>query len=378
MVANPHLRRFLSLDTSPSHVYEQRDWKESDMPWLNQKLAVVTGASSGIGWAVTMAMAAKGCHVIMAVRNPDKAFIKLEELKKTLTNPYIEIMPLDLSRMDSIQNFANEFHLKYSHLDFLINNAGVMAIPERHTADGLELQMATNHFGHFALTSLLFDRLKQADKARIVTVASLAHKGATFDFGNVNAEKKYNRWEVYQQTSLANLLFAQELQRRCRQAGLTNVVSVCAHPGFANTHATKVGAEMEGSWLGKAVASVTSAIAAQSPEMGALPILYAATACGVKGGDYCGPKGMNHLWGYPTIHRADDNAYDPENAARLWTLASNTTGFNFDFSKPADTLVGGSSSSVLPQTSIGTGVSSSSTVFPQTSGISTAMPALHT
>jgi NAD(P)-dependent dehydrogenase (short-subunit alcohol dehydrogenase family) len=252
-----------------------------------------------------------------------------------MTNPYIEIMHLDLTRPDSIKAFANDFQLKYRHLDILINNAGVMGTPETRTADGVELQMATNHFGHFALTALLLDCLARSENARVVTVASLAHKGAKLDFSNLNAEKKYDRWQQYQQASLANVMFAFELQRKLNEKRINNIMSVAAHPGFANTNAALVGPDMDGSWFNKAIASVTTAIAAQSPEMGALPILFAATACQVKGGDYCGPKSFNHLRGYPTVHFADDNAYDVETAGRLWTTATSSTGTHFDFDSAA-------------------------------------------
>jgi len=288
-------------------------------------------------------------------------------------------MTLDLTRIDSIKSFATDFQLKYRHLDFLINNAGVMGTPERHTADGVELQMATNHYGHFALTALLLDCLVRAEKARVVTVASLAHKGADLDLAPGQSGKQYNKWQQYQQTSLANLLFSFELQRRLRDRGINNVISLAAHPGFANTHAASVGPEMEGSWFGKTIASITTAIAAQSPEMGALPILYAATSSHVKGGDYCGPKSFNNLRGYPTVHPADDKAYDPEVAARLWTLASSSTGVNFNFDSAAEhvykaealTTPSTTTLSYAPQTT------TSSTVSAQPAVVSSA-PLVHT
>ncbi|MFP5305026.1 MAG: oxidoreductase, partial [Gammaproteobacteria bacterium] len=275
-------------------------WTAADIPPQHGRRFVVTGANSGLGLDTCIALAAAGATVIMACRNPEKAAAAAAELRRRVPSAQPEPMALDLADLASVRSFAAELSARYDRLDVLINNAGVMAIPLQRTRDGFEMQIGTNHFGHFALTGLLFGLLQATAGARIVNVASLAHRWTRgLDLGDPGFERRrYNKWDAYGKSKLANLLFTFELDRRLRAAH-SGVAAVAAHPGYAATNLQFVGPEQEGSALGRALMRFGNALFAQPASMGALPTLYAATAADVHGGDFIGPGGWQQMRGYP-------------------------------------------------------------------------------
>jgi NAD(P)-dependent dehydrogenase (short-subunit alcohol dehydrogenase family) len=215
---------------------------------------------------------------------------------------------------------------RHPRLDLLINNAGVMAIPRTLSEDGFEMQLATNHFGHFALTGLLLGPLLAAPAARVVTVSSTAHRIGMVRLDDLDRERSYQKWDAYGQSKLANLLFAFELQRRL--AG-QSAISVACHPGYANTNLQYVGPEQAGSWLGMIVMKLGNTLFAQSAAQGAWPTLYAAAASEVQGGDFIGPKGLREMYGPPTKVQARRAAYNRELAGKLWAVSVERTGVGF-------------------------------------------------
>lgn len=237
-------------------------------------------------------------------------------------------MPLDLSDLKSIRSFAQTFLAQYDHLEILINNAGVMALPKRKTADGFEMQFGTNHLGHFALTGLLLPVLKKTSGARVVTVSSGVHTSGDIHFDDLQWEKKYERWGAYAQSKLANLLFAYELQRRMAAAGI-NITSVGCHPGYTATNLQSAGPKMDGSIFRGWMMKMGNALFAQGQDMGALPTSFAATAAEVNGCDYIGPAGG--IKGYPQKVRSNDKSYDEALAKRLWIVSEELTGVVYDF-----------------------------------------------
>jgi NAD(P)-dependent dehydrogenase (short-subunit alcohol dehydrogenase family) len=235
------------------------------------------------------------------------------------------VAELDLASLDSVRAFAERLRAEQDGIDLLVNNAGVMATPRRHTADGFELQFGTNHLGHFALTGLVIDMLDGRDDARVVTLSSGAHRFGRIAFDNLGGERRYFRWRAYGQSKLANLLFALELDRRLRAAG-SAVKSVAAHPGYAATNLQHAGPTR----LDELVMLVPNKVIAQSDEMGALPILYAATEPGVEGGTYVGPDGVAEQRGHPTTVSPSAAARDEEVSRRLWEVSEQMTGVRFE------------------------------------------------
>jgi NAD(P)-dependent dehydrogenase (short-subunit alcohol dehydrogenase family) len=203
-----------------------------------------------------------------------------------------------------------------------------MAIPYRQTADGFEMQFGTNHLGHFALTGLLLERLVAADDARVVTVSSTLHRQGKINFEDLQGQLQYNKRAAYNQSKLANLQFAYELQRKLAAAGY-NAISVGAHPGYSATNLQHVGPDMEDSAFQRGLMSLANALFAQSSEMGALPTLYAATAPGVLGCDYIGPNGLMSARGYPVKEKSSDASYDEASARRLWAVSEQLTGVTY-------------------------------------------------
>ncbi len=221
-----------------------------------------------------------------------------------------------------MRDFAH--HFDGERVDLLVNNAGVMMTPRRTTSDGFELQLGTNHLGHFALTGLLLDALGRSGSARVVTVSSNEHKGGRIDFDDLQLERSYTPRDSYQRSKLANAVFATELDRRLRAAG-SPMISVFAHPGYSATNLQSTGP----TGLLKAGLAVANRVFAQSAERGALPQLYAATAPGVEGGDYYGPDGRGELRGFPRKVKAIPDAYDPAIGARLWETSEELTGVRY-------------------------------------------------
>ncbi len=298
---------------------KKEQWETRLMLGQSGKVVIVTGASSGLGFEIVRAFVSKGAKVVMAVRNPVKGNEAKEKIRKECSQAVIDVMKLDLAELASIRRFADDFRKRYSRLDLLINNAGVMALPYGKTADGFELQFGTNHLGHFALTILLMDMLKKVPGSRVVTVSSGAHSFGVLDFDDLNWEKRrYNKWQAYGDSKLANLYFTRELQRLLDEEGI-NMLAVAAHPGWAATELQR-----HQGWL-----VLLNSFFAQSPGMGALPMLYAATAPDVHGGEYFGPDGMGEMRGYPVKVRSSRRSRDMSAARELWEASEKMTGIRW-------------------------------------------------
>jgi NAD(P)-dependent dehydrogenase (short-subunit alcohol dehydrogenase family) len=296
-------------------------WDADRIPDQTGRVAVATGANSGLGLVVARELARKGALVVMACRNMEKGRTALAEVEAAASGPEPELEELDLASLDSVRSFAEEFAARHAGLDLLINNAGVMASPRRHTADGFELHLGTNHLGHFALTNLLLPLMEGREDARVVTLSSNAHKTVRhIAFDNLNGERRYFRWNAYGQSKLANLMFALELDRRLRARGST-VKSVAAHPGYSSTNLQSAAAPL----VDRMVMKVTNAAVGQSAEMGALPALYAATEPGLEGGTYVGPDGFAEQRGHPKIVKPNRVARDEQAARRLWDVSAEVT-----------------------------------------------------
>jgi NAD(P)-dependent dehydrogenase (short-subunit alcohol dehydrogenase family) len=307
------------------------DWTDAQIPDQSGRTAVVTGANSGIGFQAARRLAQHGARVVLAVRDADRGEAAAERIAMDGGAPRPEVRRLDLADLASVRAFAEGFG---EPLDVLVNNAGVMALPRRTTADGFEMQLGTNHLGHFALTGLLLDRLLERPGARVVTVSSGAHRMGRVRFDNLQGERHYQRWLAYGQSKLANLLFAAELQRRATAAGL-DLLSVAAHPGYASTNLQVRGAQMDGSALKEHGAVLLNRLVGQSDDMGALPTLYAATSPDVRGGGYFGPDGPFESRGHPRPVGRSGAARDPETARRLWEVSEDLTGVRYLSATPA-------------------------------------------
>ena len=304
-------------------------WTAADIPNLAGKLAIVTGANSGLGLETTRELARKGAHVILACRSQAKADAAIAELVADgIALERLEFGALDLSDLASVRSFAADIRERHEGLDLLINNAGVMALPYRQTADGFEMQFGTNHLGHFALTGLLLDRLLVRAGSRVVTVASMAHTIGTIRFDDLHGARRYQKWLAYGQSKLANLLFSFELQRRLERRS-RETIAIAAHPGYANTNLQTAGPQMEGSRLSERFYAFANRLVAQDAARGALPSLYAATAPNVRGGEYYGPDRVAGMIGHPTRTQALAKAYDRATAERLWQISIEHTGVDF-------------------------------------------------
>jgi NAD(P)-dependent dehydrogenase (short-subunit alcohol dehydrogenase family) len=301
-------------------------WTAADIPDQAGRTAVVTGANSGLGLAAAWALAGAGAGVVLACRNLEKGEEALASIRAGVPGAAIDLRELDLSSLDSVRAFAESFRADYEGLDLLINNAGVMAPPRRETADGFELQFGTNHLGHFALTGLLLGEMRERDDARVVTVSSTAHKFGRISFDNLDGERHYFRWRAYGQSKLANILFARELDRRLRAAG-SNVKSLAAHPGYASTNLQTAAPPL----LDRTLMRVTNLLVGQSPEMGALPELYAATRPNLDGGLFIGPDGFEEQRGHPRVVSPVRAGRDGATAARLWEVSEEMTGVSYKF-----------------------------------------------
>jgi NAD(P)-dependent dehydrogenase (short-subunit alcohol dehydrogenase family) len=288
-------------------------WTTKHLPDLSGRTAIVTGANSGIGRVAARELARAGAHVVLAVRTPAKGEQAAAQMPGST-----EVRRLDLADLTSVREFAEGIEAR---LDLLINNAGVMAVPESRTADGFEMQVGTNHLGHFALTNLLLDRIT----GRIVNVASGAHRMGRIRLDDLNFQHRgsYDRWRAYGQSKLANLLFTSELQRRLEDAG-SPVIVTAAHPGYSATHLQ----ERTGSRLQNGLMQLANRLFAQSDEMGALPTLYAATA-EIPGNSYVGPDGFKEMRGSPTLVDRSTRAKDADVARKLWGLSEELTGVRF-------------------------------------------------
>ncbi|WP_281193932.1 oxidoreductase [Halorubrum sp. F4] len=319
-------------------------WTANEMPRLDGKKVVVTGANSGLGFEGTRAFARKGATVVMACRSVERGEHAADEIRAQSRDsdvaPDLDVRECDLASLDSVASFARDLSADYDAVDVLCNNAGVMAIPRSETADGFETQFGVNHLGHFALTGRLFDLLTAADgvggegAARVVTQSSGAHEQGEMDFSDLNWEESYGKWRAYGRSKLANLLFAYELQRRVDAAESAGegvgVRSLACHPGYADTNLQLRTASESGNPLLKVGMRLANAILGQDAAVGAEPMLYAATA-DVDGGAYVEPGGFMNMRGHPTVGRSNDASYDRADARRLWEYSVEATGVTFPF-----------------------------------------------
>ena len=300
-------------------------WTEHAIPDLTNKVVIVTGVNSGLGYESVKAFAKKGAEVILASLSNQKG----EEARMAIINEVpqgnIQVRQLDLGDLDSVRAFAAGIKKDFEKLDVLLNNAGIMMTPYFKTKDGFEGQFGTNHLGHFALTALLWDQISKAAHSRIVTVSSAAHHIGRIRFEDIHWEKKYSKWGAYGMSKLSNLLFTSELARRLQGAGLP-VLALASHPGYASTELQTKGAKMRGSNLGVASFRLANRLVAQSAENGALPTLYAATSEQVRQGAYYGPDGFLRLAGWPAPDTPNKRRVSDEVAERLWKLSEQLTG----------------------------------------------------
>lgn len=287
------------------------------------RIAVVTGANTGLGYQITRLLAGIGMKVIMACRDRKKADVARNLILREHPDASLEIMHIDLSKLSSVREFAGNYKNKYVSLDLLINNAGIMIPPYNKTVDGFESQMGVNYFSHFLLTGLLFETIERTKESRIVTLASNAHKSGKINFEDLNWDRGYSRLKAYGQSKLACLIFAIELDRRIKKAGY-GTLSVAAHPGISVTELVRnVPAIL------MMISKPLTAILTHSPEKGAMPILYAALADDVKGGEYFGPQGIAEWTGKPGRAKTTSLAKDESIAKRLWEVSERLTGITF-------------------------------------------------
>ena len=300
-------------------------WTVNDIGDLTGKVAIVTGANAGLGCETTRELLRNGARCVMASRNLDKANVARQNLIAELPAAEIEVMPLDLESLASVEAFADQFHDSHDQLDLLINNAGIMMVPYGLTVDGFERQLGTNHLGHFALTGRLFPSLLATPGSRIVTVSSLAHRSGAMNFDNLMfAKGGYTRTSAYARSKLANLLFAYELQRRLEAFG-SSTRSVASHPGVV---ATNLGDHFFERWYLAPLKPVVM-FALASTAAGARPTLRAATDETLRGGEYVGPSGLGEQRGAPVVVRSNAASHNQVDAARLWELSEELTGVSF-------------------------------------------------
>jgi NAD(P)-dependent dehydrogenase (short-subunit alcohol dehydrogenase family) len=299
------------------------------MPDLAGKTIIVTGANSGLGREAAVQFARKGARIVLACRDVGKAGAVVDAIIAAHPEASVEALELDLANLGSVRGFAEKFLSRYAELHVLCNNAGVMALPKRETADGFEMQFGTNHLGHFALTGLLLEHLIATPGARVVTTSSTAHVIGKIDFDDLHSKRRYSKWRAYGQSKLANLLFAYDLQRRLA-ARCAETISVACHPGYAATNLQLVGPRMAGSTLQERIANLATRALSQSAEMGTLPGLYAATAPAVRGGDYYGPSDFFGTFGPPRKVQSSARSHDAKAAARLWEVSEDLTGIRYE------------------------------------------------
>ncbi len=308
-----------------------RGWTEAQIPDQSGRFAIVTGATSGLGYETARALAANGAEVVLAVRNEEKGENAIQRIRAITPSAKLEVELLDLASLHSIEAFCDRLLKRGRPIDLLVNNAGVMAVPTRHTTeDGFELQFGTNHLGHLALTGRLLPLIRQGQSPRIVSVSSLVHRWAAIDFSDLQCEKNYRPMRAYGQSKLAVLLFAQELGRLSHRHDW-GIFSAAAHPGFART-----GLQTSGPNLGRETGTKERDgysmihFLSQDAASGALPSLYAATSPDAKSGAYYGPSGSFELKGTPTVAKKSRRAIDEATATRLWRISEELTGVTYE------------------------------------------------
>ncbi|MEP7762430.1 SDR family NAD(P)-dependent oxidoreductase [Sanguibacter sp. 25GB23B1] len=293
-------------------------WTEQHIPDQHGRVAVVTGANTGLGFETARMLAEHGATVVLAVRDVEKG----KKAADRITGD-VAVQALDLTSLESVRSATDDLRAAHPRIDLLINNAGVMYTPRQTTADGFELQLGTNHLGHFALTGLLLDRLLPVPGSRIVTVSSTGHRiRAAIHFDDLQWERSYSRVAAYGQAKLANLMFTYELQRRLAPYGST--IAVAAHPGVSNTELVRnapAAVRLPVTWL--------APLLTQTPAMGALPTLRAATDPAVVGGQYYGPGNRREVRGYPKAVTSSPASHDRATQQRLWAVSEELTGVTF-------------------------------------------------
>jgi NAD(P)-dependent dehydrogenase (short-subunit alcohol dehydrogenase family) len=295
-------------------------WATADVPDQRGRIAIITGANTGLGFETAAVLAARGASVVLAVRNLDKGKDALTRIADRAPGADVQLQRLDLASLASIRVAADELKSRFERIDLLINNAGVMFPPKELTEDGFELQFATNHLGHFALTGLLLERMLPVAGSRVVTVSSFGHRlRASIHFDDLNWEKGYSPVGAYGQSKLANLLFSYELQRRL-EAGGRPTIATAAHPGGSDTDLQR--------HLGRISGPIISMIS-QNAAMGAEPTLRAAADPDASGGQYYGPRGLAGMSGHPKVVRSSRQSHDAELQSKLWTVSQNLTGVGF-------------------------------------------------
>jgi NAD(P)-dependent dehydrogenase (short-subunit alcohol dehydrogenase family) len=293
-------------------------WTSADIPDQTGRVAIITGANTGLGYETALAPAEHGAHVVLAVRNLDKGKDAAARITAKSPNAEVTLQELDLTSLDSIRAAAEQLRADHDSIDLLINNAGVMFTPKSTTRDGFELQFGTNHLGHFALTGLLLDRVLAVPGSRVVTVGSIGHRyPAGIRFDDLHWQRRYSRAGAYGQSKLANLLFTYELQRRLTG---THTIAAAAHPGASRTELSR----NTPPWM--RVLTGPFELTDQGADMGALPTLRAATDPGVLGGQYFGPDGFAELRGHPRVVASSERSHDVDVQRRLWAVSEELTG----------------------------------------------------
>jgi len=297
-------------------------WNFKRIPMQKGRIAVVTGANIGLGYETALALAGKGCAVVLACRNIAKADAARAAIVARHPKARVECMALDLASLKSVRAFATAYRKRHTTLDLLINNAGIMMPPYAFSEDGFESQLAANYLGHFALTGLLLPLIVKTPDSRVVSLSSLAHKWSGIRFDDLHATRWYDKRLAYGQSKLACLMFAYELQRRLTRAGHATL-SVAAHPGVSSTnlfqHLPKI----------VQVFAPLTALMFQSAQGGAQPTLYAALGDDIQGGDYCGPQSPGEMRGAPGKVGSSRRSRDEAVAVRLWAVSEELTGVRF-------------------------------------------------
>lgn len=293
---------------------------------LSGKTVIITGANSGIGLEAAKVLAGKGMRIVLAVRNETKGVAARNEILSLRPEANVEIRSLDVADLTSVRSFADGVLRDFSALDVLINNAGVMIPPYSKTKDGFEMQFGSNHLGHFALTAQLLPLLLQTPESRIVTIGSLAHTRGAIDFDNLDGAKGYRAKKFYNQSKLANMLFALEFDRRLKKHGARTISVVC-HPGVSGTNIFKIGKRDAPLFI----RDLVNKFYLQPPAIGALATVYAAANSDLKGGEYIGPDGPGRRKGFPALETPHPSALDEEVAKRLWEVSEELTGITFNF-----------------------------------------------
>lgn len=300
----------------------KNNWTTENIKSQKGKIVLITGANSGIGLEAASVLSQKEAVIIMAVRNLEKGKAAMSGILAKNPKAQVQLMQLDLSDLESVRKFSNEFHAAFAQLDILLNNAGIMFPPKRETTkQGFEMHFGTNHLGHFALTGLLFDLLKKTPNSRVVTQSSIANKfNADIHFEDLNWEKSYDQMKAYSQSKLANILFTYEIDRLLKVHKI-NSIATASHPGVTTTNLFR----------SKGIVSKMSSFIGQDVSMGALPILRAATEEQLIGAEYFGPPGVIGFRGFPKLLKSSSKSYNITLAKELWTVSEKLTGVVFPF-----------------------------------------------